>query len=298
MATVVSSGYSATLFSANFDTDQSALFAVVRAPSGATDSTANFVYDYSTHVQGGGFTPIPIPSAPNSTGGTTQGLRMSANDGAEVVNVDGIVAYPNVTGLPANAWRMTVDVWANYNGNAGGSSGSTQATMLGATTTSATVCPFAGGPGTGFYLTMTGEGGAAADYRTVIGAGNMALNQAATAWHGGAFYNNLDSVWQSFYQSPPYQTAGAPGKAWNTYRLTVNGSTAQLEVKRPSDTAFQLVAITNGLPAGLISPLIGHTDINAGVPTPLSLQLDNFSVFDNLVIEDLPTAAKDWKLYE
>src|ERR1051326_4656537 len=47
------------------------------AASGPTDFTAVFGFDYSTVVY-----PTTIPSAPNSTGGTTKGLFLTVNKDA------------------------------------------------------------------------------------------------------------------------------------------------------------------------------------------------------------------------
>src|SRR5215211_8136040 len=56
------------LYSENFDVDPTANWTVNGGPS---DEEANFFFDYNT---------IGIPSAPNSTGGTTRGLKLQANE--------------------------------------------------------------------------------------------------------------------------------------------------------------------------------------------------------------------------
>src|SRR5215211_5426478 len=56
------------LFSENFDVNPTANWTVNGGPS---DEEANFFFDYNT---------IGIPSAPNSTGGTTRGLKLQANE--------------------------------------------------------------------------------------------------------------------------------------------------------------------------------------------------------------------------
>src|SRR5687768_7613913 len=59
---------SAALFSADFETDTTSSWNVNN--NGLGTNAANFFFDYST---------VGIPSAPNSTGGTTRGLKLGAN---------------------------------------------------------------------------------------------------------------------------------------------------------------------------------------------------------------------------
>ncbi len=71
-----------TVWSDDFDTDTSSNWTIVAGGSG---DLAVFSFDYST---------ASIPSAPNTQGGTTLGMRMEANTTAGPAAPSGICAYP------------------------------------------------------------------------------------------------------------------------------------------------------------------------------------------------------------
>ena len=71
-----------TVWSDDFDSDTSAAWTLV---AGGTGDQAAFNFDYST---------ASIPSAPNSVGGTTLGLKLEANTTAGSPAATGICAYP------------------------------------------------------------------------------------------------------------------------------------------------------------------------------------------------------------
>src|SRR5215204_586123 len=75
---------SGQFYSEDFDTDSTAEWSV-NQPGGtvASDNFANLFFDYST---------VGIPSAPNSVGGATRGLKFEANVNAGVFS--GISASP------------------------------------------------------------------------------------------------------------------------------------------------------------------------------------------------------------
>src|SRR5947207_657997 len=58
------------VFSDNFDADHTANWNTNISTNNSTGSAANYFFDYGT---------VGIPSAPNSTGGTTRGLKLEAN---------------------------------------------------------------------------------------------------------------------------------------------------------------------------------------------------------------------------
>lgn len=294
----------------DFDTNQSASFATTVHSSDA-DANADFAYDYSTHVQYGGITAgtfpdIPITSAPNSSGGSTKGLRLNANVATASVDTDAVVVYPTVTGLGAN-YDMTFDAWINYDGAAGGDSGSTEMLIFGAADTT-TVAPYAATTptiaGTGYFFTATGEGGASVDFRFYSGTTNIAANNAGITFSAPFVNGNsgVDVNWQTFFPQPAFQTLGAPGKAWVTYRMRVNGSTVTVAVKRVGDSAYTNLFVTTVAPTAAVRPFIGFSDINTGKPVDTanglgaSEVLDQFVVIDNLSIANTAAVA-DWTMY-
>src|SRR5207247_8972480 len=89
-------------------------------------AAATFGFDYGT---------VGIPSAPNSVGGTTLGLKLEANKIVGGGVVGGITVSPTTfgglafSGVPAGTTNYTLrfDVWMNANGPfPGGGPGSTQ----------------------------------------------------------------------------------------------------------------------------------------------------------------------------
>jgi hypothetical protein len=219
-------------------------------------------------------------------------------------DVDGVGVYPNLVTPIGSMWSMQFDTWLNYNGPATGGSGSTQMMFFGATNSNTmalntnTAVSIAG---TGFYFTMTGDGGASQDYRFYSGTGTIARNDAGATWLGGAFYNNLDAVWIDattgfFRDTLGYETSGAPGKAWITVKIVVNGTTCEVFVKRAGDAGFTSVA-TATVPAGTTSPVIGFSDLNTGQPSTIAWAADNFTLFDNLVIDNVAADVPDWHIY-
>jgi hypothetical protein len=72
----------ATVWSDDFDTDTSAAWTIIAGGSG---DSAVFNFDYGA---------ASIPSAPNSQGGTTRGLKMTANTAAGPAAPSGVCAFP------------------------------------------------------------------------------------------------------------------------------------------------------------------------------------------------------------
>ncbi|MCC6546661.1 hypothetical protein IT570_05785 [Candidatus Sumerlaeota bacterium] len=296
----------------NFDTDQSASFTTTIASS-TNDAAANYNYDYSTHVQFNG-PAVTIPTAPNSTGGTTRGVRLAANtiNVGDTTDVDAVAIYPTVAPPVGSNWEMVFDTWINYNGPAAGGSGSTQGIIFGAADTTAVQPKLSAGPitGTGFYFSLMAEGGASQDYRFYNGTSSIAASTttAGISWFGfpgtdsvAAAYNHLNSNWQTFFAAPAdlppgvFETAGAPGKQWITVKMSVAGSNVTIGIKRPGDTTFTTVG-TATVVTGAVQPFVGYSDINTGQASPIGDFNDQFAVFDNLSVQ-VVSDASGWTIY-
>lgn len=141
----------------NFDTDDSANWAV-NVTSGGSNS-ANIFFDYST---------VGIPSAPNSTNGTTRGLRLQANifGGNPSASFPvGVSASPIGLTLTNTSYRLRFDMWCNYNGPLpAGGSGSTHLTGAGVGTAGTSV-QVAGSALDSVDFDSSGDGGTSSDYR-------------------------------------------------------------------------------------------------------------------------------------
>lgn len=300
----MTAGASAQIFTADFETNQAANFTVTIASS-TNDAAANFTFDSSTHVQEAPNTNIPITAAPGSA--TTNVLQLTTNTADATDDSDAVSVYPNLTGLTGTDWTLIVDVWGNYNGGSGGGFGSTNSFMIGATDAK-TVAPRTFGTatvtGNGFYFSGTIDGGnGTTDYRFYAGSAGTITNQSTTAptiWGTlGGNRASSDTPWTTFFPSPAFETAGAPGKAWVTWAVRVVGGTATLKLKRPGDVFFTDVA-TATVPAAATNPFFGFSDQNAnrviesgGTAGDLGdqfLAIDNVRVFNG-------SAVVDWTAY-
>lgn len=206
---VCDSTYATPILSKDFDVDDTANWSV-NASGG--DGSANFFFDYST---------VGIPSAPNSSGGSTHGLKMYANHTAGVFQ--GLSVSPTGFSLPSGDFKLRFDMWLNYNGaatgngiGAGGStvpggSGTTQAASWGIMT-SGTSAQWAGGAHDSLWFATTHDGGSTQDYR-VYPKGAMALPStglyaAGTTDSPAASDSRNDSV--AYYQTAAFGEKSAP----------------------------------------------------------------------------------------
>src|SRR3954451_11076896 len=115
----VAHAHAAPLYSEDFNVDHTANWTVNPSTGvNATDTTANFFYDYSA---------IGVPAAPNGTG--TSGLKLTANNTAGVFG--GLTVSPTGQSFSGN-YQLSFDMWQNYVGPIGpGGSGTTQFSQYG-----------------------------------------------------------------------------------------------------------------------------------------------------------------------
>lgn len=156
------------LYSQNFDVDDTANwsdnpgnvdFTTGLPPNVDTDS--DFFFDYST---------IGIPSAPNSTGGSTRGMKLAANLTSGIFG--GYTVSPLNQSFTGD-YSVKADIWANYLGtfNADLVSGGVGISATGATMLAqmGVMSPtdFSNSPGfiRGVLFSADGDGGSGADYR-------------------------------------------------------------------------------------------------------------------------------------
>jgi len=300
LSAVVSAGSAATLYSTNFETDQSANFTVATS---SADTEANFAFNYGT------WTPTPttdltsITLAPNSTAGQTKALKMRANFDATGTN-EGVTAYVNASaGL--TSWSLTFDAFQMWNGPADvsgtgtttgfvfGNAASTQAMYTGATSFN------------GWFLLFTGEGGqgASGDARYYSAAGAAPVVNLATpnfANNGGAALPNdmpgAAGNWDLIFNAANYPVAGTPGRQWVTWDLVAQSGTVKVYVTPKGGTKVQ---IANWAQSASQTLGLGFWDLNTGsVAVPPE---DNFVLIDNLHLDTAPavvTAADDWSMFQ
>ncbi len=289
-----------TVYQTDFGSDQSSNFTVSQMVAG--DNSINFQYDYSTFSQQGGLFPTSIPQSPGSTGTDTKAMRVATNLNNGVVNA--ITATMN--NIPGQTnMRITFDAWINYNGGSGGGTGSTEYMTFGASANPSLramgASDYLAGVNqsfSGLFFGISGEGGSSQDYRYYDGNGTGGAtgnNGARANFLGSAKLNSSDFT--SVFMSGEYETAGAPGKAWNRWEIVILNGKIRLTVTKPNGLQILLcdwfTPNSNATMSGLL-PHFGTMDLNASSANPGS---DNFVLYDNIKVETIAieqSKVSDW----
>jgi GH25 family lysozyme M1 (1,4-beta-N-acetylmuramidase) len=222
----------ATLFADNFDANTATNW--IQNKSSA-DTAVNFNFDYST---------AGIPSAPNSTNGSTSGVQLQANLSAGAVAA---VSISPTNKIFSGDYRLRFDAWINVNGPLPGGGGSTEFLTAGLGT-SGTRAEWTGNASAdGHYFSANGDGGSSdtatvtADYNayssaTVLAAGTgvyWAGTDTSARGNTNAYYT---TVFSNTPAAPAAQLAGYPlqtgsvtngtfGMAWHDVIVSRRGST-------------------------------------------------------------------------
>lgn len=269
----------AALFTDDFNTDSSASYTIATS---SADTAVTFAFDYSA---------LGIPVAPNTTDGTTLGLKMEANIQTPT-GVEAVTLHTNQTFT--GPIRITFDAWVNANGPfPAGGNGSTEfltagvggdgsSVNLGATT------------GSGGWTAVSGEGGSTRDYRMYKGSGEQFAESgqfaAGTSSAGGGAHNSSDPYYSAFGDinvdalaqggNQTGNTAvGSFGFAWHEVELVVGNGTMTWSIDGLEigtlDAAVGDAFNTDG------SATIGYMDIFTSVSDAPQFSfglVDNFSV--------------------
>lgn len=279
------------LFEDNFDTAASAakwnLFEA--SLDFVPDYTAEFGFDYSqTRVPING-TLTTIPPSPNG-GGTSRGVKLTVNNNDENAAASAVNLYAKDLNLSGD-YSVFFDMWINYNGPAYGGTGSTEFAMFGLNFTGTQVnwaAPAAAPQPSsdGFFWAVTGEGGAAGDYRFYEGDGigtplrytgaeaGMLDRDGNGQYEDEGFNLNPASYPLNFiFPSPKFETLAMPGKAW-----------VQVELRQRDGLHTWLMNghIIAEKPASFLwlsgAPMIGTMDTFNSIANP---RAENFVIFDN-----------------
>lgn len=287
---------SGALFSTDFDTDQTAFWTVNNNGNGV--NAANFFFDYSV---------VGIPSAPNSSGGSTRGLKLGANlGGVSSVGLAGISVSPTGQSFTGD-YSLRFDWWHNWLGSAttglsssSGGSGSTQLSTFGIGT-SGTTANYAG-VADGVFFAATGDGASAADYRAYSSGVPTGYSTAtANNTYAAGSQNNTASLYQTLFPAgataPAAQTAispttqagatlaGTAGFRWHQVEITKVGN---IITWTANGTLLDTLDST-GLTFGGNNILFGMADTSTGAGTPANIfeQLD-FTLIDNVSVVVVP----------
>ncbi len=291
----------APLFAETFDVDATANWQFNSSVVGDTatnnsNNEANFFFDYST---------VGIPSAPNSIGGTTLGLKMEANVFGTTTGVfSGMSASPLGQSFSGD-YTLTFDAWQNFQGPfPGGGSGTTQLTFAGiGVPTNEAQFPANNIDGVGFAA--TGDGGSLTDYRAYTNVGApLGLTPGVYAAGTGTSPDarNSDHPYYAGFQGtvPADQTTfangqgftlqtgstrtGALGMDWHTWEIAKVGGTITWSVD-----GLLFATVTNAeneLTGDNI--FLGYFDSNTGTSADAISRSLLFAVVDNVQVNAAP----------
>jgi len=296
LAIALSASGQTVLFSDNFDSDTSANWTVRDGSgTGVSDYTAQFAFDYSTNTFTRNGVTGTIPPAPNGGG---NGLKLTVNKNDDSADTAAVCVFP--TGqVFSNDYALKFDMWINYNGGAYGGSGSTEFAHFGLNTVGDKVdWASTTDPADGVWFAVTGEGGAARDYRSYVGDGYYPAMELQGVEGGFLDRNGDGTVEQEIYLDTPidpldvmfppptFETPAAPSKQW-----------VQVEVRQRTNEFFQhtITWLINGYVIAEHSQadsyaqtmgdiMLGTMDIFSSIASP---KADNFVIYDNVRVEDL-----------
>lgn len=262
------------------------------------------------------YSGLGIPTAPSSGDATTFGLKLEANMSAGAIAAVTLHTVTQFTG----DYTVKFDMWINANGPLSTSVGSTQMLTAGvggnAVAVNGSTSSSVPQTGSGGWTAVTGEGGAAVDFRMVKGAADqgVATNQfaagtAAAARDGAnAYYaqftpiNIADLPVQGANNGgSPAQTgstpAGSVGFAWRAVELRVdaNAGTGGAPAMEWYIDGLRIGTLDAGASGAFVaagSATIGYWDPFASISSDPTY---SFGLVDNLrVLEAAPTTDADF----
>lgn len=271
------------LFADDFETNSASRWNLSwGAGNGVADYSVDWAFDYSheaTMINGAGYF---IPPAPNSTGTTTHGVRLTVNNNDTNGVIAGLNLYPK-NKIFSNDYALKFDMWINYPGGAAGAgaTGSTEYGLCGLNHLGTQANWAAAGAGStdGLWFAVDGEGGGSPDYRAFVG--NLAgIQSELTGTPSGLIQSDSTSAfYQTLFSTNRHETGGAPGKNWVEVELRqTNGiivwlMDGTLVAQRTNTSSF-----TSG------TAMIGFMDTFPSIASPTN---QAFILFDNVRIEDL-----------
>lgn len=274
-----------TLFLDNFDANTAATWVMNRS---STDCRVTFNYNYA---------PYGIPSAPNSTNGTTRGVKFEAN--VSLTNAAAINISPAGQSFGGD-YRLHFDLWLNANGPfPAGGNGSTQHGTAGVGTAGNKVqWTGTGTTADGYWFAADNEGQASDtsttamnDYGAFTGT---TYHSAASGVYAAGTASDSRGNGNSYYAStfPGGQTApssqsqsgalavGTIGFAWRDVIISKTGSTV----------AYAIDGLTI---ATITGASFASSNIFVGLWDSFNSLSDNtnlsFAMFDNVRVERFVT---------
>ncbi|MCA9187214.1 MAG: hypothetical protein R3E01_11090 [Pirellulaceae bacterium] len=325
MAVVVAFGLAvhssmAQLYTENFDDINAALRWQANAmpqgltnPDGSavpfTDFHADFAFDYSS---------VGIPAAPNTTDGSTVGMKLQAN------LIEGVFGGGSASPLDQNfegSYKLTFDYWGNYTGDPTtgletGGIGQSNLSTFGIMTNGMTATY--AGAGDGLWFAGTVDGGSSSDYRAysverVVSyqypPADGIIEDTHATYYAESRNNTADLYANNFggAMAPSEQLAlfpqqlgatpaGSLGMEWHQVEIRKDGTTVDWIVDGIKLITVETAEFTS--PPGGGNILFGHADINSSISEDAGIDL-LFTLIDNIkveVLEDEPGLAGDYNM--
>ncbi|MDB6122573.1 MAG: hypothetical protein JWQ71_1566 [Pedosphaera sp.] len=269
-----------TVYLDNLDSDTSVNWNLFQgSQNNVSDYTATWAFDYTASIYTNNGVAQTIPVAPSTTNGVKHGLKLTVNKDATGA-ASGVSLYPKSQSFSGN-YALRFDMWINYNGGAGGGSGSTEYGTFGLNFAGTRVnwATNNASASDGIWFAVDGEGGSGgSDYRAYLGTGGVPtqLSVAASGLKAnGALTDNVsDPFFQSLFPSPTYETTGVPGKHW------VQGEVSQINgviTWRLNGTVVAQRTNTSSYTSGNV--MIGYMDVYSSIASPPQ---ENYIIFDNV----------------
>lgn len=281
------------LFEDDFETDSSALWNTILSASASTaDATIDWAFDYTG----------ALPPAPNSAEGDTSGVRLSVNNADETdPDTSAINLYAEGQNFSGD-YALRFDMWINYNGGPFGGSGSTEFGIFGlnhlGTQANWGADSAVLSSSDGIWYAVTGEGGAAGDYRNYEGDG-LGAPLRFSLTDGGFLDRDADGTAEQevttataanpnypltiLFPSPEFETAGMPGKRWVEVELRQQDGVVTWVMD-----GYIIAQKTPAVSASAGTVMLGMMDIFSSVANPAA---DNFVIFDNVRVVSLEDPA-------
>lgn len=267
---------------------------------GVNDDFSGFAFDYST---------VGIPSAPNSSGGTTIGMKLQANLFSNALG--GFSASPNDLDLTGD-YTVAFDAWSSSLGPwPFGGSGSTNLStfaVLTSGTISNTILQT-----DGVFFAYTGDGGSSADFRAYSVEDQNSYQwpredetDEHTTYHNvdgrnGTEQHYIDTVGspttvpQSVIDANPSADMsgtlfdGAAAFAWHRNEIKKIGNLVEWYVNDMLLITVDTTEFAGDLGGGNIA--FGHADINFSSSTDVLAETLLFTLVDNIEVTEIVAAS-------
>jgi len=291
------------VYSDTFNTDSSANYNIFVTPgTGGPAGDATFAYDYGAAPGSGG---LAIPVAPNTTDGSTLGLRLRTDNlRSSAGTVVGATAIATKGLSLATPYQVRVDVWSDYIGgtslSASGANGTTGVAVGIGTSGNALQYVAAND---GFLVEGFGDNGGGANQAYRLYNNNTHPNPTtANYWAAGT--STTSATFSDPYYTARFPSVAAPaaqvtfapatqggntaagtlGFAWHVWTITNDGQNIIWAIDGNTITTSPVSAFTAG--GSQIS--LGNDDTGLTGSSLANNQLFNAEIFDNFTVTLIP----------